>query len=118
MTLTGYKCYNVPAMTQNHLPQGDYPIGTITYYGPDDQTVTKIVAGFFASRHAQPVLRKWHGPDVITDPKVIAQIGAFFVENQVQRVVMSEGVIGCPHEEGVDYPVGESCPHCPFWQDK
>jgi len=25
------------------------------------------------------------------------------------------GIIGCPHEEGTDYPEGKSCPQCPFW---
>jgi hypothetical protein len=24
-------------------------------------------------------------------------------------------IIGCPHEEGIDYPLGRTCPQCPFW---
>jgi len=32
-------------------------------------------------------------------------------------VVMTEGVVGCPHEEGDDYPWGEACPDCTFWQE-
>jgi hypothetical protein len=24
-------------------------------------------------------------------------------------------MLGCPHEEGVDYPMGRTCPRCPFW---
>ena len=24
-----------------------------------------------------------------------------------------DGVTGCPHEEGIDYPLGEPCPQCP-----
>ena len=28
---------------------------------------------------------------------------------------MIEEINGCPHEEGVDYPLGEVCPACPFW---
>jgi len=31
---------------------------------------------------------------------------------------MTNGVIGCPHEEGIDYPLGEDCPFCPFWKGK
>lgn len=23
-------------------------------------------------------------------------------------------IIGCPHEEGIDYPDGQVCPQCPF----
>ncbi len=28
---------------------------------------------------------------------------------------MTGAIIGCPHEEGIDYPDGEVCPQCPFW---
>jgi hypothetical protein len=33
----------------------------------------------------------------------------------VKEVVMTGGIVGCPHEEGIDYPLGEDCPHCPYW---
>jgi hypothetical protein len=26
--------------------------------------------------------------------------------------------IGCPHEEGKDYPLGENCPQCPYWANR
>jgi hypothetical protein len=26
--------------------------------------------------------------------------------------------LGCPHEEGEDFPHGEDCPFCPFWKGK
>src|SRR4051812_9319014 len=29
-------------------------------------------------------------------------------------VVMTDRIIGCPHEEGIDYE-GTTCPTCPFW---
>ena len=28
---------------------------------------------------------------------------------------MTDRLIGCPHEEGIDYPMGRTCPRCPFW---
>lgn len=28
---------------------------------------------------------------------------------------MTKGMMGCPQEEGIDYPMGEACPQCPFW---
>jgi hypothetical protein len=31
---------------------------------------------------------------------------------------MPDRIIGCPHEEGIDYPLGSTCPLCPFWKDK
>lgn len=36
----------------------------------------------------------------------------------VRNFVMMEEIFGCPHEEGIDYPVGEVCPECPFWADR
>ncbi len=31
-----------------------------------------------------------------------------------KSVVMTDRIIGCPHEEGIDYE-GPTCPDCPFW---
>ena len=33
----------------------------------------------------------------------------------VRSLAMMEEIYGCPHEEGIDYPVGQVCPECPFW---
>ena len=30
---------------------------------------------------------------------------------------MPEGIIGCPHEEDIDYQ-GPVCPKCPFWANR
>ena len=103
---------------RNVIQQGNFPIGTIAYYGPDDQTITKVVAGVLPDENTNPVLKKWHGEGVAQNPETAAAIGEFFQEHQAQNVVMTEGIIGCPHEEGVDYPVGESCPECPFWEER
>jgi len=42
----------------------------------------------------------------------------FFTQHGVKSVAMSDGNMGCPHEEGPDFPVGEDCPFCPFWKEK
>jgi hypothetical protein len=39
---------------------------------------------------------------------------AFITEAGVKSVVIAERIIGCPHEEGIDYE-GAICPACPFW---
>jgi hypothetical protein len=39
----------------------------------------------------------------------------FIKENGAKSVVMTDQIMGCPHEEGVDYPDGTKCPKCPFW---
>ena len=98
--------------------QTNYPIGTIAYYGPNDQTVTKIVAAVLPDEKTNPLLKKWIGEGVGEEPETAAEIGEFFREQDVQNVVMTEGIIGCPHDEGIDYPVGESCPDCPYWREE
>ncbi len=109
------KRYQYLQQFRKAIQQGNFPIGTIAYYGPDDQTITKIVVGVLPDEQTNPILKKWAGEGVAQDQETIAAIGKFLQEQQVQKVIMTEGVIGCPHEEGVDFPMGSSCPECPFW---
>ena len=128
LTPQALECYN--AVKENHMPKPGqlpdqlrgiletkevYPIGTLAYYGPDDQTCTRISASVVNAPNARPQFRHWQEADVCVDPQVAAEIGEFFKLNGVQDVVMTESVIGCPHDEGVDYPEDGVCPHCPFW---
>lgn len=96
----------------------EYPIGTLVYYGPDDQTVTKITASVVAYEDAPPIQKRWTGDQVTTDPHVLKELGLFFKSHGVQRVVMTSNVVGCAHEEGVDYPMDEACPYCPYWHHR
>ena len=86
--------------------------------GPDDQSTTKIAAGVIMHATAEPIVQRWVATDVITNPKVQKEMQAFFKKHGVKSVAMSDGNIGCPHEEGKDFPVGEDCPFCPFWMGK
>jgi hypothetical protein len=90
----------------------------VALYGPDDKTTTKIAAGVFLSPGAQVILRRWVSTRVLQSPKVQREILAFFAEHGVKTVLGSKGNIGCPHEEGPDFPIGEDCPFCPFWKGK
>jgi hypothetical protein len=36
-------------------------------------------------------------------------------EHEVKSLIMVEDLLGCPHEEGIDYPEGQPCPQCPYW---
>ena len=96
----------------------NYPIGTLAYYGPDDQTVTKITAGILLSPEVDPILKQWMGNGIASDPAIVTEIGSFFQKNGVGDIVMTNGIIGCPHVAGEDYPLGEACPLCPYWQEK
>ena len=53
--------------------------------------------------------------DVRRDPEINYAILQFIRETGAMTVVLSPGIIGCPHEEGIDYPDGEVCPQCPYW---
>jgi hypothetical protein len=99
------------------IQDGKFPLGTIAYYGPDDRSVTKIVAAVMADIQTDPILKKWVGHNIAQNAEIVAEIGKFFQDNQVQNVVMTEGIVGCPHEEGIDFPTGESCPQCPYWSE-
>ena len=96
-----------------------YPVGTIAFYGADDQFASKVVVGIMLSEKDSEVsfLEKWWGTsiDVRFDPEILQNITKFLEEHQVDRVVMLDRIIGCPHEEGIDYPEGEKCPQCLFW---
>jgi hypothetical protein len=56
-----------------------------------------------------------HAGDVRRDPSIQAEVEAFFKAHGVRQTVRTERIVGCPHEEEVDYPLGGVCPHCPFW---
>lgn len=101
-----------------HQPEVEYPIGTVAYYGPDDKTVTKIAVGVIESDEAEPIMRRWIGPGVATDPAVGQQIATFLQSHGVRKVAMTDRPMGCPHEEGIDFPEGQECPYCPFWRGK
>jgi hypothetical protein len=97
-----------------------YPIGTVAYYGRDDRRASKVAVAIVASEHGDPVaIERWHSEasDVRTDTAIIAQVVAFLKSHAVHSVARTEAIIGCPHEEGIDYE-GKVCPHCPFWADR
>lgn len=78
----------------------------------------KAAAGIVASETAEvDPLERWVAEDryVRSDPAIGREILAFIVRNGVKSVVMTDRIIGCPHEEGVDHPDGQPCPKCPFW---
>jgi hypothetical protein len=96
-----------------------YPVGTVAFYGPTDQQATKVAVGIIAHEGAEPILERWHGEqDLRFDEEVGLQISAFLREHKVLSVSMVDRIIGCPHEEGVDYPDGAVCPNCPYWHGR
>lgn len=96
-----------------------YPVATVAFYGPDDKLASKVVVSVFLTENNEPdFLERWRSEgdnDVRQDLDIGEQILAFLKPHAPRSTVVTDGIIGCPHEEGVDYPVGTSCPQCPYW---
>ena len=98
-----------------------YPIATIAYYGPDDKFASKVAVGIILQEDGDVAfLERWFAEDsdIRVDPSISRQIVEFINSHNVRSVVITDGIIGCPHEEGIDYPEGENCPQCPYWADR
>lgn len=96
----------------------EYPVVTIALYGPNDKITTKIVVRIIKEEGGEPILKRWVSSRVLSDDRIKKQIREFLLEYKVKQSVITEGNIGCYHEEGKDFPVGEDCPFCPFWKGK
>jgi hypothetical protein len=100
--------------------RGD-PLGTIALYGPDDQVASKLVVGFSPSAEAGITeTRSFVNAenDVRTDSELLGQVLAYLKAKHVKSLVVTDGICGCPHEEGVDYPEGAVCEYCEYWRGR
>jgi hypothetical protein len=98
-----------------------YPVATVAYYGPDDKRATKVAVGIVNTEDMEPgVLERWFSEtsDVRTDTEILGAIVRFIEKHGAKSIVAADRIIGCPHEEGIDYPDGDVCPQCPFWANR
>lgn len=97
-------------------------MATVAFYGPNRTLATKIAVGIVdAEGQDARLLERWRsedGVDIRFKTTVINEIDRFLKRNKVRSVVMVDAIIGCPHEEGIDYPDGEECPACPYWHGR
>ena len=92
---------------------------TVSQYGPDDRTVTKVVAAYMSHPGGKVrKMQKWIADGITESPEFRREMLEFIKHCGARRVIMTTGVIGCIHEEVKDYPEGEECPLCPFWQGR
>ncbi len=95
-----------------------WPLATVALYGPDDTSATKLAVGIVPAEGAEVTdIRRWFSPeqtDIRDDNRVADEVLAFISEAGAKSVVITDRIIGCPHEEGIDYE-GETCPACAFW---
>ena len=98
-----------------------YPAATIAFYGPDSSRASKVAVGIVPSRGVEPTeMRRWtaEAGDVRRNPVIGDEVIAFIRRAGVPTVVVGDGILGCPHEEGIDYPFGHSCERCPYWRNR
>ena len=95
-----------------------YPLATVAYYGPDASRASKAVIGLQLSEASDVEIVEKYASDVSDvrfDAGTNQEILGLIRDYGVRSVIMTDGMIGCPHEEGIDYPEGEMCPQCPYW---
>ena len=95
-----------------------YPMATVAFYGPDDRLASKVAVGILPSEGEETTaLERWLSVDVDVrdDAEINTAILKFIQDQGVKTVIVADRIIGCPHEEGIDYPDGQKCPNCPFW---
>ena len=82
-----------------------YQVATVAFYGPNDQSASKVAVGIMSGEDAEPnAFHRWFARDrdIRTDPEVAREILEFIRRHGAKSVVMTSTIIGCPHEEGVD----------------
>ena len=80
--------------------------------------LTKRARKILLEEGAEPTeLERWNSEqsDVRFDASIHEEIIAFIRRHAVLSVVAADRILGCPHEEGIDYPEGKTCPKCLFW---
>lgn len=96
-----------------------YPQITISYYGPNDTLATKVCVGYVEEKGADTQFEKFVTQnDVRNDIAVQSTIVKIIDRSSAKTVSLIDKILGCPHEEGTDYPAGDECPLCHFWQGK
>ena len=100
--------------------QRGFPVATVAFYGPDASRASKVAVGIIRNEGDPAQMKRWFSDtgDVRHDAAVGAEIIEFIEEHGAKTVAMSPGIMGCPHEEGIDYPDGEVCPECPYWANR
>jgi hypothetical protein len=99
-----------------------WPLATVAFYGPDLGFASKVTVCIMPARDAPASeLRSWYvtDHDIRNDPAVAAEMIGFIAEHNALSVGMAESILGCPHQQGIDYD-GDWCPDpgCRFWHGR
>ena len=98
-----------------------FPAATVAFYGPDDTRATRVVVTIVPAKDEEPTHQTSFVAgegDLREDPWVGEKVMAFVEKHEAASVLVPEEILGCPHEEGTDFPEGGTCPRCPFWSER
>lgn len=98
-----------------------FPFASITFHGQDETSASKAQVSIFNEEdQGSPVVRTWAKDegDLRDDLKFLQELVQLLKEQNVERIAMTNEIVGCPHEEGVDFPNGFPCPECHYWAYK
>ena len=96
-----------------------YPVVTIAYYGPNTKLATKVAIGVIAEENGDAQMERFvANTDLRNDETINTKIVEIIEQAGAKSVSVVDRIIGCPHEEGIDYPDGEECPECEFWKGR
>jgi hypothetical protein len=98
-----------------------FPAATVAFYGPDSSRASRVVVTIVPAKDSEPteqIAFAGGEGDLREDPFVGEKVMAFVEKHEALSVVVAEEILGCPHEEGSDYPEGEACPACPYWAER
>ena len=117
------KIKRLPSKLEKKARRGHrgYPVATVAFYGPDESRASKVAVGIIPSEGSKTTeLERWRSDssDVRRDPEIGNEILEFIGRHGAATIVMADRIIGCPHEEGIDYPDGTVCPMCPYWETR
>ena len=91
-----------------------YPIATVALYGPDDRAATKLMVASFRRSMPRPQILSAgssKGPISAMTAALRKEVLAFIDAAGAKSTVMTDRIIGCAHDEGIDYQ-GRTCPSC------
>jgi hypothetical protein len=104
------------AITKNHSSKKSERVIKVSLL----QRWLSMVPIIISHEGAEPdPIHKWFSSsDLRKSEQILGEVLCFIDKNEVKTVNMIEEIIGCPHEERIDYPEGDFCPKCSYWKNR
>jgi hypothetical protein len=99
-----------------------WPLATVAFYGPDLGRATKVTVGIMPAWNTPATaMQAWTvaDGDIRGNGGVAEQMLAFIAAHAALSVGIAPNILGCPHQQGIDYD-GDFCPApaCAFWHGR